>query len=319
MKDHTLRMDGHVAFIGLGSMGYGMASNLRKKLPPTTTLYVHDISSAQCQKLAEAFGSYGPVKGVQSAREAATYATVVISMVPNPADALALHLDPRNGTIAAPKNKDRLVMDSSTIDPKTSREIGQKLHGASQGTYFDTPVAGGVLGSAAGVLAFMLGRSKNDPAADRIHSIIRLMANPRKIFWCGGPGAGLAAKIADNYLAGTYCVAIAEAMALGIRSGVDKHVLFELISNGSGGGWMFDNHQPVPGVVADAPSSRGYEPFFRHALMIKDLRFALTACEDVGVKGAMAEVATKVFEAAAADPKLAVSSRPTFDDNTRDK
>ena len=198
-------------------------------------------------------------------------------------------------------------MDSSTIDPKTSREIGKPLHSAGSGSYFDAPVAGGVLGSAAGVLAFMLGRSKNDPQADRIHSIISLMADPTKIFWCGGPGAGLAAKIGDNYLAGTYCVSIAVVMALGIRSGVDKHVLFELISNGSGGGWMFDNHQSVPGLVADAPSSHDYKPFFRHALMIKDLKFALAACNEVGIEGRTAEVATRIFEAAAADPKLGVS------------
>jgi 3-hydroxyisobutyrate dehydrogenase len=84
-----------------------------------------------------------------------------------------------------------------------------------------------------------------------------MMANPDKIFFCGELGNGLAAKISNNYLSGTFLVAIAEAMAIGIRSGVDKNVLAEVIRNSSGNSWMGEHLMPVPGILPDAPSSNG--------------------------------------------------------------
>lgn len=161
------------------------------------------------------------------------------------------------------------------------------------------------------MLTFMLGHAKpangNDRVAGRIRDVVSFMADPEKIFWCGGQGNGVASKIADNYLAGAFCVAISEAMALGIRSGVDKHVLFELMRNGSGQCWIGDHHQPVPGLVESAPSSHDYEPFFKHPLMIKDLKFGVEAAKAGGIDPTIGETALKTFERAARDPVVGVS------------
>lgn len=122
-------------------MGYGMASSMRKKHSKESTFFINDVNRSQCDRFIKEFGQYGPIEMVASAKEAATKCDTIISMVPNPADARKTHLDRQSGTVAAPKNSDRLILDSSTIDPKTSREIGEILSTTDSGTYVDTPVA----------------------------------------------------------------------------------------------------------------------------------------------------------------------------------
>lgn len=126
---------------GIGSMGYGMASNIRKKSPPNVTLYIVEPNADAGKRFVKEFGSYGPVELVSTAREAASKALTVVSMVPNPADARKVHLDKEYGTIAAPADSRRLVLDSSTIDPSTTRAIGAELMAGHACRYIDTPVA----------------------------------------------------------------------------------------------------------------------------------------------------------------------------------
>lgn len=141
-------------------------------------------------------------------------------------------------------------------------------------------------------------------ATDRIRSVVSMMGNPDKIFFCGDIGSGLAAKISNNYLAGSFNVAISQAMSIGIRSGVDKQMLFDVIRNSSGQSWMLENHQPVPGLVATAPSSRGYEPSFRHRLMMKDIGLGIQAAREVGIEPTIAETALQMYERAANDEEV---------------
>lgn len=108
----------------------------------------------------------------------------------------------------------------------------------------------------------MIGSQAGCPDANRITEIVSMMADPRKLYFCGQLGAGNAAKISNNYMTGTITVAIAEATAIGVRSGVDPETLHKIISNSSGSSWVGEYMNPVPGVVATAPSSRGYQAGF---------------------------------------------------------
>lgn len=152
----------------------------------------------------------------------------------------------------------------------------------------------------------MLGCPDSDPQASLAREVVSMMAHPDKIFLCGQLGNGLAAKISNNYLSGTFLVAIAEAMAIGIRSGVDKKVLAEVIRNSSGDSWMGRNLMPVPGVVPDAPSSNGYKPGFRQELMIKDLSLGIDAAKKNGIEPTMANTAVEHSKKAAKDPRIKV-------------
>ena len=133
------------------------------------------------------------------------------------------------------------------------------------------------------------------------------MGNPDKIFLCGQLGTGLAAKISNNYLSGTFLVAIAEAMAIGIRSGVDKNKLARVISNSSGMSWMGEHMMPVPDILPDAPSSNGYKPGFRHELMVKDMTLGIEAGKKHGIEPTMASTAVAACKKASEDPRCEVS------------
>lgn len=112
---------------------------------------------------------------------------------------------------------------------------------------------------------------------------------------------GATAKIVNNYLSGTILLANCEAMALGVRSGLDPKVLFDIVSNSTGQSFMFSNVNPVPGVSPDAPSNRDYQGGFREPMMIKDMTLAVEACEAVGVKPSLAKAAREVYQEASKD------------------
>ncbi|KAJ9608466.1 hypothetical protein H2200_007454 [Cladophialophora chaetospira] len=295
-----------IAFIGVGVMGYAMASNIRKKMSPKTTLYINDINPSACKRFAEEFAHYGPVEVVNSAKEAASHAKVAISIVPGAAEVREVFLNSENGVIAAPKDSERLLLDCSTIDCQTSRDVGEKLKEAGSGTFRDAPVSGGLPGAQAGTLSFLIGHSapsESDPISRRIEAVVSMMGSPEKFFWCDSPGSGLAVKIANNYISCTTLLTIAEAMAIGVRQGVDPKLLYDCIKNSTGQSWMCDNVQPVPNVLPQVPSSNGYEPGFKSQMMIKDISLGVEAARQVGIEPRTAVTALKVFEEAAVDPR----------------
>jgi 3-hydroxyisobutyrate/3-hydroxypropionate dehydrogenase len=122
-------------------MGYAMAANIRQKMDASATLFVNDINTKACENFKQEFGSIGPISIVSTAREAAEDAKVVISIVPGAADVKTVYLDEKNGVIAAKEDRERVMCECSTIDVKSTREVGEKLMEAGRGTYVDTPVS----------------------------------------------------------------------------------------------------------------------------------------------------------------------------------
>ncbi|EME47968.1 hypothetical protein DOTSEDRAFT_69785 [Dothistroma septosporum NZE10] len=294
-------MEESIAFIGIGAMGYGMASNIRRNMSTSAILYINDPNADACKKFILENSNIGPVEPVATAMEAAKKATIIITMVPRPEHVREIYLDASTGVLAAAAHgnlSNLMCIESSTIDPATTRSVGKALTEAGVGTYIDAPVSGGIAGAADGNLAFMIGHSTPHP---RIQNIISLMANSDKIFFCGPLGSGLTSKICNNYLSGTINIALSESLALGLRSGVDPKVLFEVIKASSGQNWMLEHHNPVPGLVDSAPSSRGYERSFPIPLMIKDLSLGVTAAEEVGVEPSMARRALETYQRASED------------------
>ncbi|KAJ6008903.1 hypothetical protein N7522_003919 [Penicillium canescens] len=294
------------AFIGLGAMGYAMAKNIRRKMAPTGTLYIFDVFRLACERFQNEFKEFGPVVIVDSPREAAALSQTVVSIVPGPEEVQQVYLNDISGIVAAPKNQDRLIMECSTIDSQSSRDVGEALRAAGAGIYIDTPVSGGVPGADLGTLSFLIGHNKpsdTDPVSDRLEKVAAMMGNPKKFFYCGRLGAGLAAKISNNYLSCSILLAVAEAMAIGIRSGVDEKLLHDVIQNSTGQSFMADVVQPVPGVVPDAPSSNNYRLGFKTQMMIKDLGLGVKAGYATGIKPTIAEAAYRVYEKAAVDPQ----------------
>jgi len=122
-------------------MGYPMAMNVRRKMSPNGTLYINDVHHPFCEKFLEEFGTTGTIVIVETAKEVAEKADTIISIVPAAEHVKAVYLNKDNGIIAASKRPGRLMLECSTIDSQTTREVGEALGKAEAGEYVDTPVS----------------------------------------------------------------------------------------------------------------------------------------------------------------------------------
>jgi 3-hydroxyisobutyrate dehydrogenase len=283
-------------------MGYNMAKNLRAKIPAADTLIIRDVNEEAAKRfVAEAQETaHNPnenrVEIAQNAREVAEKSTVMITSLPESQHVIdVFHSILKAGKLPA-LEEERLFIDTSTIDPVTSKDIANAIHTTQAGRFVDAPVSGGVVGARAGTLSFMFGASsQSEELLQRIRGVLAHMG--KRAWHLGEPGAGVSGKLANNYMLAINNIATAEAMNLGIRWGLDPKALADLINSSTGRCWPSEVNNPVPGVVDTAPASRGYEGGFGISLMNKDLRLALEAAEQAGATLALGDEARNVYNA----------------------
>ena len=114
----------------------------------------------------------------------------------------------------------------------------------------------------------------------------------------------LTSKIANNYLSGTHLLAAAEAMNIGIRLGVDKHLLYKVIQNSTGQSFMFDNVHPVTVAAPHAPSSNNCTGGFKAQMMVKDMTLVVEARKKVGCRTTLGPAALEIYKDASCRPKI---------------
>ncbi|KAF2707704.1 6-phosphogluconate dehydrogenase C-terminal domain-like protein [Pleomassaria siparia CBS 279.74] len=284
-----------------------MASNIRKKAPKESTLYVNDINASACTRFQSEYSSYGPIEIVPTAREAAENAKVVISIVPGAEDVKKVFLDERDGVIASKKDEERVICECSTIDVESTRQVGRRLMDGKLGLYVDTPVSGGVPAAERGDLSMLIGHaapSSDSATSQRLERVLVMLGSPSKFFYLNSLGSGLVAKISNNYLSGTILLATAEALAIGIAQGLDPKQLYSVIKASTGQSWMCDHVMPIPNVAEHwVPSNSGYRPGFKTQMMIKDLGLGIESGNQVGIKPKMAEAAMESWVSASKDEK----------------
>ena len=269
-----------VAFIGLGNMGGPMAINLVKA---GHSVRVFDLSEAACQQLADAGATVAP-----STSDAVIGAEYVISMLPAGKHVAGIYLG-ENGLLAQ-LDSSTTVLDCSTIDAPTSREVGKAAAALGIG-FMDAPVSGGVAAAAAGTLAFMCGGE----AATFEKAKIILADMGKNIFHAGPAGAGQVAKGCNNMLLAIHMIGTCEALEMGVRNGLDPKVLSEIMLASSGRNWSLEVYNPYPGVMDKAPASNGYKPGFMVDLMAKDLGLAMAIAEHSGVDNRMGQLAKQLY------------------------
>ncbi|KAG5930830.1 hypothetical protein E4U60_006769 [Claviceps pazoutovae] len=281
-----------------------MAQNLRSKLQPTDSLSLFDANPHVMKKLETDMSAAATGKGprtelADSASAAAQEADTVVTVLPSPQHVQTVYEDILthfSSSSSSPETQPqpRLFIDCSTIDPSTSRRVAQRISSSHQGHFVDAPMSGGVVGASAGSLTFMLGSPPE--MVPRVQpTLLRMGAH---VLHCGDQGAGLAAKLANNYLLALSNIATAEAMNLGMRWGLDPRTLARVINLSTGRCWPSEVNNPVPGVVSAAPASRDYEGGFALSLMSKDLRLAVMAAREAGAVMPLAGPALGVYEAA---------------------
>jgi 3-hydroxyisobutyrate dehydrogenase len=196
-----------------------------------------------------------------------------------------------SGALLANAEKGSLLIDCSTIDVATARDIHEATARAGIDC-LDAPVSGGVAGATAGTLTFMVGGS--EPAFARAEPL--LMAMGKAAIHTGGPGNGQAAKICNNMLLGISMIGVSEAFVLAERLGLPAAMLFEVASRASGQCWSLTSYCPVPGPVPSSPANNGYKPGFSAAMMLKDLKLAGEAARTSGAQTPLGAAATSLYE-----------------------
>ncbi len=247
-------MTRHVGLIGLGAMGAGIARTLRNN-----GFHVHACDVRF--EAAQAFAADGGTAWKTPA-EVAAAAPVVVSVVVNAAQTESV-LFGDGGAAAAMQPGSTFIM-CSTVDPNWSVALEEKL--LVQGVhYIDAPISGGAAKAASGQMTMMTSaRPEAYAAADAV-----LAAMAGKVYRLGEKaGAGSKVKIINQLLAGVHIAAAAEAMALGLREGVEPAALYEVITHSAGNSWMFENR--MAHVVAG-----DYTPLSAVDIFVKDLGLVL--------------------------------------------
>ena len=243
-----------VGLIGLGAMGSGMAQSLRRA---GHTVHVFDVR----REAAEAFAKEGGV-ACTSLAELGAACDVIVSVVVNAAQTESV-LFGDQGCASHMKPGSVFVM-CSTVDPNWSVALEARLEGMGL-RYIDAPISGGAAKAASGQMTMMTaGRPEAYAVAEPF-----LNAMAGKVYKLGdSAGAGSKVKIINQLLAGVHIAAAAEAMALGLREGVNADALYEVITNSAGNSWMFENR--MAHVLAG-----DYTPLSAVDIFVKDLGIVL--------------------------------------------
>lgn len=254
-------MGERVGYVGLGIMGRGMSHNLLKA---GFALRVWNRTASRTEALVEAGAEAG-----ESPADVAAHSDIVIVCVSDTPDVQAVVLG-ENGIIHGAK-PGTLVIDCSTISPRATREMAAALK--EKGVrMLDAPVSGGSEGAAKGTLSIMVGGDAEQ--FDRAMPVFQAMG--KTITHVGPNGAGQTVKLVNQVLLVGNTLAMSEALMFAQAGGVDLQKVYNAISQGAAGSWMFTNRAPQI-------MQRDFRPGFTIALQQKDLRLCLEAADETGV------------------------------------
>jgi 3-hydroxyisobutyrate dehydrogenase-like beta-hydroxyacid dehydrogenase len=267
-----------VAFLGLGIMGRPMAANLARA---GFDLSVWTRDSDKAARFAEEHGC----RAADTPAAAAEGADAAISMVVDSPEVEAVLLgdDGSAGTLAAGAT----CIDMSTIAPSAAKAIGERLE--ERGLAFvDAPVTGSRPKAEDGTLTIMVGAEEDDFA--RVRPLLDAMG--ALVVHVGPPGHGAMTKVIANTVTAINAAAIAEALAVVGRAGLDADAFLKVAGAGSSASTMLEL-KARPMVDGD------FEPLFKLEHMLKDVRHCLEEARALGVELRLAEVAERLYAAAA--------------------
>jgi 2-hydroxy-3-oxopropionate reductase len=264
-----------IGFIGLGIMGRPMARNLLKAGYP---LVVHSRSRGPVDEIARAGAKVG-----SSPRDVATQSDVLITMLPNSPDVELVALG-RDGIIEGAR-PGLLFVDMSTISPIVSKKVGEAL-AAKSVKMLDAPVSGGEKGALDGALSIMVGGDK--AVFDAVLPIFQAMG--KTITHLGPLGFGGFTKLANQIIVAVNLTALAEALTLAKKAGLDRDLTLTALAGGLAGSKCLD--QKKPNYLADA-----YNPGFKIDLHFKDLGLIMESARALGVPLPTTAVVQELFSA----------------------
>jgi 3-hydroxyisobutyrate dehydrogenase-like beta-hydroxyacid dehydrogenase len=266
-----------VAFLGLGIMGEPMAANLIRAGYELTVWN-------RTPRKAEMFAGKYDVKDAATPAEAAEASDVTITMVPDVPEVEEILFGDRGA--ASGMRRGALAIDMSTISPQASVRFGELLHNEGVG-FLDAPVTGSRPRAEDGTLTIMAGGSDTD--FERARPVLEAMG--KLVVHVGPQGHGSTVKLLNNTTAAVNALAVAEALVAARKAGVDPDKLRTVMAAGSGGSAMLD-------LKAGPMLEHDFEPLFKLAHMLKDLRHTLTEADRLGVEMLLGTYAEQVYSRA---------------------
>jgi len=256
-------------------MGRPMARNLLKA---GHSLVVHSRSRGPVDEIVKA-----GAKAASSPKDVAAQCDVLITMLPNSPDVELVALGP-NGIIEGAR-RGLILADMSTISPIVSKKIGEAL--AAKGVaMLDAPVSGGEKGATDGALSIMVGGDK--AVFEKVLPIFQAMG--KTITLLGPLGFGGFTKLANQIIVAVNLTALAEALTLGKKAGLDRELLLTALAGGLAGSKCLE--QKKPNYVSGT-----YNPGFKIDLHYKDLGLIMESASALGVPVPTTAVVQQLFNA----------------------
>lgn len=265
----------NIGFIGLGIMGRPMALNLLKA---GYRLVVFDIVPEKIQALVDA-----GAKAAGSSREVAEQAEVIITMLPDGPDVEQAVLG--EAGVLEGARPGSILIDMSSINPLTSQKLAAACE-AKGVEFLDAPVSGGEPKAIEGTLAIMVGGKPE--VFERVKPILRAMGS--SVTLTGPVGAGNVTKLANQIMVACNIAAMAEALVLATKAGLDPEIVYQAVRGGLAGSVVLDAKAPM--VI-----QRNFRPGFRIQLHYKDLRNALQAADSLKVPLFLTSVVQQMLSA----------------------
>lgn len=271
-----------VGFIGLGIMGKPMSRNLLKA---GHRLVVFDIDQAAVEELKKS-----GAEAADSPRHVASRSEVIITMLPNSAIVKSVILG-GDGVIEGARSG-AIVIDMSSVSPQTSRDVAAAL-AQRHVRMIDAPVSGGEPKAIDGTLAIMAGGDQAD--FDEVLPIFRAMGSSAIL--TGGHGAGSVTKLANQIIVQLNIAAVAEALVLATRAGVDPELVYKAIRGGLAGSTVMDAKVPM---ILD----RDFKPGGSLRINIKDIGNVLETSHELGVPLPLTASVMEILQSLKSDGKL---------------
>ena len=262
-----------IGLIGLGIMGKPMAKNMLKA---GYDLTVSDLNKANVDEVVAAGAK------AASNKEIGETCDVVMTMLPNSPHVKSVMLG-ENG-VASFMKPGSVFIDMSSINPVASKEIAAAL-AEKNIEMLDAPVSGGEPKAIDGTLSFMVGGKQE--VFDAHKAILETMG--ASVVRCGDVGAGNTTKLANQIIVACNIQALAEALTLAQKAGVDPQLVFEAIKGGLAGSTVMNAKAPMMIAGNDKPG-------FKIDLHIKDLNNALDCAHSVGAPVPMTAAVQEVME-----------------------
>jgi len=264
-----------LGFLGLGIMGGPMAKRLLEA-GHEVALWSH--SEGKTAALAGI--------GCATPREVAEHSECVFLCVGN--TAMSREVIFGKDGLAAGAKEGLVIADCSTISPKESRQMAEKLS-ASGVDLLDAPCTGSKAGAENGTLTFMVGGKKG--VFDRVRPWFEPMG--KQFYYCGDSGQGLHAKLSQNMILGNLLQAFNESLVLSTRAGVPPELMLEIIENSAAKSGLVSSKAPLV-------FRRDFNPRFSVKWLEKDMQLMLDSAAELNVPVPLTSLSCQMYRAAIA-------------------